>query len=64
MSSQNFIIFDLFTMTAWTSKNGFFLVETNKITFLDLLQAGRIGEPQLFSLIAVNIFLIYKKKID
>lgn len=62
MSSQNYIIFDLFTMTAWTSKNGIFLVETNKITFLDLLQAGRIRGPQLFSLIAVNIFLKFTKR--
>lgn len=62
MSSQNYLIFDLLTMTAWTSKNEIFLVEPNKITFLDLLQAGRIREPQLFSLIAVNIFLKFTKR--
>lgn len=38
------------------------MVETNKITFFDLLQAGRIREPQLFSLIAVNIFLKFTKR--
>lgn len=66
MSSENFIIFDLFTIfrDSMDLKNGIFLVETNKkchnVTFLDLLQ----GRPNSFFLVAVNIFLKFILLID